>query len=410
MEINAIPRRLAFTAGGQQLINWGISFYMPGTFAGAIAADKGWSLPQIYLGLTLAMLMMAAVSPFVARLLARFGGRLVVTSGTLLIAASCAMMAWRPSLAGWYGAWLLTGIGMRLSLYDALFAAVVNLYGQQARKTISHITLAGGLASALFWPLGEALLTIMPWQNALRIYALFGLLSAWLSYQLPRQRLNSAAKSPASPATAEGDRRNGARYAIFIALITFISNGTSTHLPEFISHFGLPVAVGMLWGFGQTGAPLGEVLAGPRVTSLTLTRFTALAMPLCFLLGLSSTTYAGCAAGFVLGYGAINGLVTIVKATLPLALFSAESYASRTGLLLIPGQLMAAVSPFAYAWLNHRLGIIGGMWVSTGLTLIVAGLVLAMVREAGKAQDERNVEYPAAAVDQPIAKNNLAEE
>ncbi len=71
MEINAIPRRLAFTAGGQQLINWGISFYMPGTFAGAIAADKGWSLPQIYLGLTLAMLMMAAVSPFVARLLAR---------------------------------------------------------------------------------------------------------------------------------------------------------------------------------------------------------------------------------------------------------------------------------------------------------------------------------------------------
>ncbi|PLE67236.1 MFS transporter [Klebsiella pneumoniae] len=398
MEINAIPRRLAFTAGGQQLINWGISFYMPGTFAGAIAADKGWSLPQIYLGLTLAMLMMAAVSPFVARLLARFGGRLVVTSGTLLIAASCAMMAWRPSLAGWYGAWLLTGIGMRLSLYDALFAAVVNLYGQQARKTISHITLAGGLASALFWPLGEALLTIMPWQNALRIYALFGLLSAWLSYQLPRQRLSSAAKSPASPATAEGDRRNGARYAIFIALITFISNGTSTHLPEFISHFGLPVAVGMLWGFGQTGARLGEVLAGPRVTSLTLTRFTALAMPLCFLLGLSSTTFAGCAAGFVLGYGAINGL------------FSAESYASRTGLLLIPGQLMAAVSPFAYAWLNHRLGIIGGMWVSTGLTLIVAGLALAMVREAGKAQDERNVEYPAAAVDQPIAKNNLAEE
>ena len=404
MEINAIPRRLAFTAGGQQLINWGISFYMPGTFAGAIAADKGWSLPQIYLGLTLAMLMMAAVSPFVARLLARFGGRLVVTSGTLLIAASCAMMAWRPSLAGWYGAWLLTGIGMRLSLYDALFAAVVNLYGQQARKTISHITLAGGLASALFWPLGEALLTIMPWQNALRIYALFGLLSAWLSYQLPRQRLSSAAKSPASPATAEGDRRNGARYAIFIALITFISNGTSTHLPEFISHFGLPVAVGMLWGFGQTGARLGEVLAGPRVTPLTLTRFTALAMPLCFLLGLSSTAYAGCAAGFVLGYGAINGLVTIVKATLPLALFSAESYACRTGILLIPGQLMAAASPFAYAWLNHRLGIIGGMWVSTGLTLIVAGLALAMVRGAGTVQPGKLSALRTAA-----AKNGPAE-
>ncbi|HDK6716853.1 TPA: MFS transporter [Klebsiella quasipneumoniae] len=398
----AIPRRLAFTAGAQQLINWGISFYMPGTFAGAIAADKGWSSPQIYLGLTLAMLIMAAVSPLVARLLARFGGRLVVTSGTLLIAASCAMMAWSPSLLGWYGAWLLTGVGMRLSLYDALFAAVVNLYGQQARKTISQITLAGGLASALFWPLGEALLTVMSWQDALRIYALFGLLSAWLSYQLPRQRLSSPTKAKAQ--TADGDRRNGIRYALFIALITFISTGTSTHLPEFISHFGLPVAVGMLWGFGQTGARLGEVLAGRRVTPLALTRFTALAMPLCFLLGLSSTAYAGFAAGFVLGYGAINGLVTIVKATLPLALFSAESYASRTGLLLIPGQLMAAASPFAYAWLNHRLGIVGGMWISTGLTLIVAGLALAMVRGAGTVQPGKLSALRTAA-----AKNGPAE-
>lgn len=73
------------------------------------------------------------------------------------------------------------------------------------------------------------------------------------------------------------------------------------------------------------------------------------------------------------GFGAINGLVTIVKATLPLELFSTERYASRTGLLLIRGQLMAAASPFAYAWLNKSLGITGGMWVSAGLTLVIAG-------------------------------------
>ncbi len=185
----------------------------------------------------------------------------MVTSGTLLIAASCAMMAgalrWPAGTAR-----LLTGIGMRLSLYDALFAAVVNLYGQQARKTISHITRwRSGLCPLL--AAGRGVINHHARQNALRIYALFGLLSAWLSYQLPRQRLSSAAKSPASPATAEGDRRNGARYAIFIALITFISNGTSTHLPEFISHFGLPVAVGMLWGFGQTGARLGSAGRSP---------------------------------------------------------------------------------------------------------------------------------------------------
>ncbi|MEH0884168.1 MFS transporter [Enterobacter sp. UNJFSC 003] len=380
METPALPRRLALTAGCNQLINWGISFYMPGTFALAISADKGWSTPQIYLGLTLAMLMMAAVSPFIARLLARFGGQRVVMGGTLLIAASCMAMASASSLPGWYGAWLLTGIGMRLSLYDALFAALVNLYGQQARRTISRITLAGGLASAVFWPLGDALLNVMGWQDALRIYALFGLLSAALIRQLPHKRLAVAAK--AQVAAADGERVNGWLYASFIALITFVSNGTSTHLPEFIASFGLPVAVGILWGLGQTGARLMDVLAGARLTPLKLTLLTALAMPFCFLIGLSSTFFIWSAAGFVLGYGAINGLVTIVKATLPLELFSTQSYASRTGMLLIPGQLMAAASPFAYAWFNKTLGITGAMWVSAGLTLVIAGLALVMVRRS----------------------------
>lgn len=391
METPALPRHLALMAGCNQLINWGISFYMPGTFALAISADRGWSSPQIYLGLTLAMLVMAAVSPFVARLLARFGGQTVVMSGTLLIAASCAGMAYTQTLSGWYCAWLVSGIGMRLSLYDALFAALVNLYGQQARRTISRVTLAGGLASAVFWPLGDALLQVMSWQEALRVYALFGLLSASLIRTLPRQRLTVTKKVTAPPLNNE--RRNGWLYAAFIALITFVSNGTSTHLPEFIAHFGLPVAIGMLWGIGQTGARSLEVLAGARLTPFKLTLFTALAMPLCFLVGL--TQFVWCAAGFVLGYGAINGLVTIVKATLPLELFSTESYARRTGMLLIPGQLMAAASPFAYAWLNKTLGIAGAMWVSTGLTLVIAGLAIAIVRRPGRQSVSHCIQNPA---------------
>lgn len=123
-----------------------------------------------------------------------------------------------------------------------------------------------------------------------------------------------------------------------------------------------------------------EVLAGGRLTPIRLTLFTALAMPVCFLIGLSSSAFARSAAGFVLGYGAINGLMTIVKATLPLELFSAGRYASLTGWLFIPGQLMAAMSPFAYAWLNKTLGIAEAMWVSWGLTLLIAGLAIALAR------------------------------
>ena len=378
MKNPALPRALSLTAGCNQLINWGISFYMPGTFARAMTADTGWSSAQIYSGLTLAMLVMAALSPFVARLLARIGGQRVVMTGSLLIALSCLLMAYTHSLMTWYSAWVLTGIGMRLSLYDALFAALVNLYGQQARRTISRVTLAGGLASVVFWPLGEALLMVMNWREALLIYALFGLLSAALTLSLPNQT-HPLANKPAAPAGGE-DRRNSWLYAAFIALITFVSNGTSTHLPEFIASVGLPVAVGMLWGIGQTGARFLEVVAGAGLTPLRLTLLTALAMPVCFMLGLSSTLFLWSAAGFVLGYGAINGLVTIVKATLPLQLFAPEEYARRTGVLLIPAQLMAAASPLAYAWLNRALGTMGAMWLSWGLTLVIAGLAVAIVK------------------------------
>ncbi|VFS80839.1 Uncharacterised protein [Raoultella terrigena] len=95
----------------------------------------------------------------------------------------------------------------------------------------------------------------------------------------------------------------------------------------------------------------------------------------------------------MLGYGAINGLTTVFKATLPLQLFAAQDYARRTGVLLIPAQLLAAASPFAYAWLNQRLGIEGGLAVSALLALVVAALALAI------ALHQRQL--PAATVSEP---------
>ncbi|EKZ6149821.1 MFS transporter [Klebsiella aerogenes] len=370
------PLSLTLAAGGNQLINWGIVFYMPGTFAGAIANDTGWGGTEIYLGLTFAMLMMAAISPFIARLLAWFGGQRVVFIGSLTIAASCLAMSQADSLIFWYVAWLLAGVGMRLALYDALFAALVNLYGQRARVTISRVTLAGGLASAIFWPLGTALLALMGWRGALVIYSLFGLLSALLLWRMPNQRLPDRGAHQEKVPLSRRDQHMGLLYASLIALVTFISNGTSTHLPEFIASYGLPVTIGVLWGIGQTGARFLEVISGARLSPLRLTLLTTALLPLCFLLGLNAASLSWTVGGFVFAYGAINGLTTVFKATLPLQLFAAEDYARRTGRLLIPAQLLAAVSPFAYAWLNQHLGIERSLAISGLLSLVVLGLAL----------------------------------
>ncbi len=270
---------------------------------------------------------------------------------------------------------------MRLSLYDALFAALVNLYGQQARRTISRVTLAGGLASAVFWPLGDALLQVMSWQEALRVYALFGLLSAMLIRTLPRQRLTVTTKVTAPPLNNE--RRNAWLYAAFIALITFVSNGTSTHLPGVYCPLRPAGRHRHAVGDRPDGRPLAGSAGGCPLNPLQTDAFYRARHAALLSSGDEQRPVCVVCGRVCAGLRRINGLVTIVKATLPLELFSTESYARRTGMLLIPGQLMAAASPFAYAWLNKTLGIAGAMWVSTGLTLVIAGLAIAIVRRPG---------------------------
>ena len=209
------------------------------------------------------------------------------------------------------------------------------------------------------------------------VYALLGVTSALLVTTLPNQKLPSVKSLQRAPAS-QHDRHTGLLFALLIALVTFISNGTSTHLPEFIAAHGLPVTIGILWGVGQTGARFLEVASGSALTPMKLTLLTTFSIPLCFLLGISSAHIAWAASGFVFGYGAINGLTTVFKATLPLQLFAAEDYARRTGILLIPAQLLAAASPFAYAWLNLHLGINGSLMISAVLALIVAGLAVSI--------------------------------
>lgn len=372
-------RRITACAGLSQLINWGISFYMPGTFVQAIAQQRGWTSSFIYGGLTLAMLIMALISPFTARILARAGGRKTVIIGTLFIACGCFLLALTASKTQWLCAWGVMGIGMRLSLYDALFAVLVDLYGPAARRTISQVALLGGLASVVFWPLGSFMLTHMGWQSALFIYGCVGLGNAGLLLALPQKKCIFPHK-PSSPVSPPAQRVPAILYALFIALITFVSNGTSTHLPELIAAAGLPVAVGMLWGIGQVGARLLDVLSGARLTPVQLAGITSMLIPLCFLLALAGSSTSGAIAGFALGYGAVNGLMTVVKAALPLQLFSPGQYAKRIGILLIPAQLLAAVSPFVWAWLNDYAGIEGTLWFSLSLGLIIIFLALALAK------------------------------
>lgn len=384
MKNGTLSGRIVFCIGMTQLINWGITFYMPGALGNAIMAERGWTPVMTFSGLTVAMLVMGLVSPLTGHVMARIGGRAMMMTGTLAIIVGCFLMAFVHTSTAWIAIWVLTGIGMRLSLYDAAFALLVETAGTGARRIISHITLLGGLASAAFWPIGDALLHFTDWRHALIVYGCAGLVSLLFLYAVPTG-------DPVSPPTTdrltiatakEVESRkafiSGLWYAALIALLSFVSTGVSTQFPRILTAFGLPALAGMLWGLGQVTARLLDVIAGARISALNLNLIIGILLPLCFLAGLMGSTTPLAALSFVLVYGAVNGLSTIVKALLPLALFEPQQYARKTGVLLSPGFFLAALAPGAYAMLIEKYGISGMLLISAIITLCISAISVVL--------------------------------
>lgn len=378
--------RTIFCIGMTQLINWGMTFYMPGVFGTAIMTETGWSPVVTFSGLTVAMLVMGLVSPLTGYVMARTGGRIMMMAGTFIITVGCFLMSITHSTAAWVAVWVLTGVGMRLALYDAAFALLVETVGAGARRAISLVTLLGGLASAVFWTAGAVMLQITDWRHALLVYGCAGLVGLLFLIAVPADR---RCKPPAvgrsglpSAGTAE-DRKgliSGLWYAALIALLSFVSTGVSTHLPQILAAYSMPALTGMLWGVGQVSARLSDVASGARLSALHMNLIIGILLPLCFLTGLAGYVTPVATALFVLGYGAVNGLCTVVKALLPLVLFDTQQYARKTGVLLSPGFFLAALAPSAYAMLLDRYGVSGTLLFSAVLTLFITTISVVLWR------------------------------
>lgn len=193
-----ITRGLVWRLGTTQLVLWGVSYYLIALFGPDIVRETGWSATLVFGGFSLALVTMGAVSPAVGRAVDRRGGRFVLTAGSVLVAVGCLLLAAARDLAVYYAAWTLLGIAMRMSLYDAAFAALVRVGGPTARRPISQITLLGGLASTALWPVGGALAERFGWRGALVCYAGFALLTVPLHLAIPDAR-HDAGRGPARP-------------------------------------------------------------------------------------------------------------------------------------------------------------------------------------------------------------------
>lgn len=379
-----IARSTVWCLGFGQLIAWGISYYLIGGLGQAMTADLGWDRSVVYGGFSVALLVMGLTSSLTGRLIDRYGGRPVMIVGALLSAAGCLGIAFSHRVLPYYAAWLCLGLAMRLSLYDAAFAALVRAGGRQARGPIAQITLLGGLASTVFWPLGHVLVEHFGWRHALWAYAAFALFTIPLHLSIPAGRHQGAAQPGGEVAEqrplAVGRREvfiSGTLYVVIMMMANFLNAGMSSHMLGILAGLGLAAAtsvwVSTLRGIGQSLARLGAVVFAGRFQALNLNILACALLPLCFVAAFAGGQFLAAALAFAFFYGAGNGLLTITRGTLPLVLFDHRSYGRFVGHLIAPSFITSAVAPLAYAFVMQRFGEAGAL----GLSMAAACLALA---------------------------------
>ena len=377
--------------GITQTIAWASSYYMPAILGAPIATALHLPTSMFFGLFSAALLLSAVIGPSVGRLIDRHGGRVLLACSNLVIATGLVILASAHGIIGLVIAWTVLGVGIGMGLYDPAFAALTWLYGREARSSITGITLIAGFASTIGWPMSAVFLHEFGWRAACLIWAALNILLAapanWLS--IPRHGTFAAqARAATELPEAEPPRTAMPILAFFFAATWFVQGAMAAHLPGLLQAAGASalkhdypaVATAALVGPAQVCAHLVEFGLFRSFHPIFSARIASVLHPI----GAAFIALFGVPGilAFALLHGAGNGMITIVKGSLPLALFGPRGYGRRSGLLSAPARTLQSAAPFLFGVLLDRVGI-GALGLSARLCLAGFGsLFLLRPRDA----------------------------
>jgi MFS family permease len=386
------PWRAVPVLGITQILSWGAIFYTPVLIVPLIAAERGWSISFAMGGFSVGLLVAGLVAPYVGRSIDRFGGHVVMAVGSLIGALGLFLIVYAGRPLAYYVAWMVLGAAMAANLYDAAFSTLGRIFGLGARRPITALTLAGGFASTVSWPVTHLLIERVGWSGTYLVYAaLLACVAAPLhAFALPRNRFATDVptqdRQQVLPAALPPHGLPFILVASAFASYAFVPSGLSAHLLAIFGRTGIDagtvVWIGALFGPAQVGARLVEFAFGRNLHPLWVVRF-ALSTLLCAfamlaLLGIST----GTAAAFALMFGGANGLVTITRGAVPLALFGASGYGRLMGRLAAPFLLMQSAAPLVMAFVVERASDPAALALAAGFALIALICFIVIRRSA----------------------------
>lgn len=389
--------------GITQITAWGTSYYCLGVLAKPIVADTGWPMTTVFLGFSVALLVMGFISTWVGRLIDRIGARAVMSAGTIIVSAGLVALSQVWDQTSYLAVWALLGLGMRCCLYDAAFAALVQVTPTRGRKAISYLTLYGAYASTVFWVVGHYLNQAYGWRGTLIAFAAINLAIClplnWLGLSRRDPPENVATPSATPSSSPDGPVLEGRMrvigiilFALIMSLNGFVFGVISIQLVPLLEAAGLAGAtavwVASLKGHGQFAGRVVEIFFGRNLKAMTIARIAISVVPASLvLLFLAEGDFAQLVV-FTLLLGASQGVITIVRGAVPLALFGAKGYGAVLGMIATPILLVNAFSPAVFALLVDQFGWQVSLYALFGCAVVTWFAVELMSRwyEGAKAR------------------------
>lgn len=364
------PRTMIGALGIAQIVSWGTVYYGFPLFVLPMADSLGWSLTLLNGAATAGLLVTGLCAYPVGALIDRYGGRGVMTAGSLGVTALLALWSGVGTPGAFYAVWIALGACMAAVLYEPVFTVLTLHFGAGARRAITTLTLIAGFAGTLFIPLIEMLLAALHWRDVLLLLASVNLL---VCVPVHRGVVPAGHRDAARAATAQAGARTGGawlrsrlRDPVFRGLTVWFTAWSATasglmfQLVPLLKDGGVErgamlLAVAMI-GPSQVAGRLVMMALGERAGLVAAGALTTTLMPAALLVLLFAPPGFRWLGVFAVAFGVANGITTILRGAAPAEWLGREAYGRTMGVMGAPMMIAAALAPVLTAALWSHTG------------------------------------------------------
>ncbi|WP_237358558.1 arsenite efflux MFS transporter ArsK [Rhizobium etli] len=379
-----IPAAIVSALGMTQIIGYGTLYYSFSILAPEMAEDLGLTLAQVFGIFSASLFIVGLSATYIGKQMDRMGAATILTIGSALSALTLALCAWSPSVFVFALAIILIEISSGMVQYQAAFAALVQSDPRTASRSITYLTLIGGFASTIFWPITAALVGYLTWREIYLVFAALNLfvcmpLHLWMARKGKAEGVRGVNRAREHVVGAVSpERRRGAMIVVSaaFAILGFTLASVLAHMVPMLGTLGLgttAVVIGSLFGPAQVMSRLVNMIFGTSLSPPMLAVISAALMVLgIVVLAVTGNSLPG-AAAFAICLGLGSGINSIAQGSLPLYLFGSDGYGAITGKMAAARLALGAAAPFAFAAAMQSFGI--GLSLFAIAALGTAGMV-----------------------------------